>query len=209
MRDTMHNPSRRGFALVLLILLLANCAGRKSSGVIYHDENVDFSLFQTIAVLPFVNLSPASNAAERTRDVFMTMLQATGALYVLPPGEVERGIKRSSIGDSQEPTPEEVVKLARIVEADAVITGIVREYGEVRSGSATANVISLSLQLSFRFLETVRSEDDSESTIISPRLRWNIGRGSFLDVAYEKTTNKFPPRQSDTETWFADLRFAF
>jgi len=189
MRDTMHNPSRRGFALVLLILLLANCAGRKSSGVIYHDENVDFSLFQTIAVLPFVNLSPASNAAERTRDVFMTMLQATGALYVLPPGEVERGIKRASVGDSEEPTPEEVVKLARLVEADAVITGIVREYGELRSGSASANVISLSLQM--MEAETGRVVWSASSTQggVTAGDRLLGGGGRPLNVVTQKAVN--------------------
>jgi hypothetical protein len=33
------------------------------------------------------------------------------------------------------------------VKADAVITGVVREYGEVRSGTTAANVVSLSLQM--------------------------------------------------------------
>ena len=32
-------------------------------------------------------------------------------------------------------------------DADAVITGTLREYGEVRSGPASANVISLSVQM--------------------------------------------------------------
>jgi len=189
MRDAMHNSSRRGFVLVLLILLLANCAGRKSSGVTYHDQNVDFSLFQTVAVLPFVNLTPTSNAAERTRDVFMTMLQATGALYVLPPGEVERGIKRSSIGDSEEPTPEEVVKLARLVEADAVITGIVREYGEIRSGSASANVISVSLQM--MEAETGRIVWSASSTQggVTAGDRLLGGGGRPLNVVTQKAVN--------------------
>ena len=189
MRDAMHNPSRRGFVLVLLILLLANCAGRKDSGVTYHDQNVDFSLFQKVAVLPFVNLTPTSNAAERTRDVFMTMLQATGALYVLPPGEVERGIKRSSVGDSEEPTPEEVVKLARLVEADAVITGIVREYGELRSGSASANVISVSLQM--MEAETGRVVWSASSTQggVTAGDRLLGGGGRPLNVVTQKAVN--------------------
>jgi polysaccharide biosynthesis protein PelC len=40
-----------------------------------------------------------------------------------------------------------VTKLAKIVKVDAVISGVVREYGDVRSGTASADVISISLQL--------------------------------------------------------------
>jgi len=40
-----------------------------------------------------------------------------------------------------------VVKLGAFLKADAVITGVVREYGEVRSGTSVANVISMSIQL--------------------------------------------------------------
>lgn len=45
------------------------------------------------------------------------------------------------------PSPEDIVKLGGILKAQAVITGTVREYGEIRSGSAMANVISLSAQM--------------------------------------------------------------
>nr|MDA3833681.1 hypothetical protein [Spirochaetales bacterium] len=34
-----------------------------------------------------------------------------------------------------------------LLEVDAVITGVLREYGSVRSGSAEANLLSLSLQM--------------------------------------------------------------
>ncbi len=37
--------------------------------------------------------------------------------------------------------------MAGVIKADAVFTGTVREYGDVRSGSAASNVISLSMQL--------------------------------------------------------------
>jgi len=44
-------------------------------------------------------------------------------------------------------TADEIVKLAGVIKADAVITGVVREYGEIRSGSTSANVVSLSLKM--------------------------------------------------------------
>jgi TolB-like protein len=108
---------------------------------------MDFGAIQTVAVMPFVNLTRESTAADRVRDVFINRLLATGALYVLPVGEVARGVTRGEVTMPGVPSPEDIVKLGGILKAQAVITGTVREYGEIRSGSAMANVISLSAQM--------------------------------------------------------------
>jgi len=130
-----------------LWLLAAGCAGRRGVDVTYHDPNMDFSLIRTVAVLPFDNLTANNHADEAVRDVFMTMLQATGSLYVLPPGEVGRGVSRASLRAPTQPSAEEVVQLARILDADVVILGTVREYGELRSGASAAGVVSLSVKM--------------------------------------------------------------
>lgn len=137
---------RRLGAAVLLLLVSTGCA-TTSSKVVYRDPNMDFGAIQTVAVMPFNNLTRENVAGERVRDVFMTMLQATGGVYVIPPGEVARGITRLSLERPASPTPEEVTKFAKIVSTDAVFTGTVKEYGEVRSGTSTANVVSVSLQM--------------------------------------------------------------
>ena len=128
-------------------LLVGACAAHRGAQVTFHDSAMDFSLIQSVAVMPFENLTTERNAGERVRDVVMTMLQATGAMYVVPPGEVGRGISRTTLEDPESPTPEEVVALAKSVEADAIITGAVLEYGQARSGSASANVVSVSLRM--------------------------------------------------------------
>jgi len=119
----------------------------KSSKVVFRDPNMDFGSIQNVAVMPFTNLTRENVAGERARDVFMTMLQATGGVYVIPPGEVGRGISRLNLERPASPSPEEVVKFAKNVNADAVFTGTLSEYGEVRSGTSTANVVSLSIQM--------------------------------------------------------------
>lgn len=131
-------------AVFLLLLLSGGCAG---VGDKFHDPLMDFGSVKTLAILPFVNLSKEQAAAERVRDTFTTMLLADGGIYVVPPGETARGISRSGMVTPSQPSPEEVKKFATITQVDAVITGVVREYGEVRSGSSTANVLSLSLQM--------------------------------------------------------------
>jgi len=133
-------------AALLLILVFTGCA-TTTSKVVYRDPNMDFGAIQTVAVMPFNNLTRENIAGERVRDVFMTMLQATGGVYVIPPGEVARGITRLGLERPPSPTPEEVIKFAKNVNADAVFTGTVNEYGEVRSGTSAANVVSVSLQM--------------------------------------------------------------
>lgn len=131
---------------ILLLLAYTGCAGTASK-VVYRNANMDFGAIQNVAVMPFNNLTRENLAGERVRDVFMTMLQATGGVYVIPPGEVARGISRLSLDRPGLPAPEDVTKFAKIVGADVMVTGTVKEYGEVRSGTSVANVVSVSLQM--------------------------------------------------------------
>jgi len=135
-------------ALWMAVLVsLTSCAG--GGGIDkFRDANMDFGSVQTVAVLPFVNLTRDQQAAERVRDVFVTALLGSGDIYVIPTGEVARGIGLAGMANPAAPSTAEIKKLAPLIKADAIISGVVREYGEVRSGSAVANVISVSLQMS-------------------------------------------------------------
>ncbi len=132
------------FAPVAALLALAACA---SSGHKYTDRNMDFGALKTVAVMPFANLSRDTQAADRVRDVFSNALLATEAVYVLPAGEVNRAIGRIGIPNPTQPSVEEVVKLGTALKAEAIFTGVVKEYGEVRSGQASANSVSIALQM--------------------------------------------------------------
>jgi TolB-like protein len=114
---------------------------------VYFEPDMDFASLRAIAVLPFQNLTREEDAAERVRDAFSGMLIATEAVYVLPAGEVARAIARTGGLPPDGPSTEQIKKLSGILEVDAVITGVLREYGEVRSGSTAANVASLSIQM--------------------------------------------------------------
>lgn len=136
-----------GIATLALAAIAPACAGKRSAEVTYRDPQMDFGLVRKVAVLPFQNLTTTNTAAERVRDVFMTMMQATGACYVVPPGEVARGIDRTSMAHPATPTTDDIVNLGKAIGVDAVITGVLREYGEVRTGSSSAGVVSVSLQM--------------------------------------------------------------
>ncbi len=108
---------------------------------------MDFGAIQSVGVMPFQNLSRENLAADRVRDVFINRLLSTGALYVQPVGEVARAVNRLEIQTPATPSPEEVVKLGAALKTQVIVTGVVREYGEVRSGSSAANLISVSVQM--------------------------------------------------------------
>lgn len=131
--------------LYLILLHLAGCAS--IDNMPYHDSNMDFTSIRTVAVMPFENLTNDKSASERVRDVFANMLLSTGEIYVLPPGEVARGASRAGISNPSVPSTDEIIKLANILKVDAVITGVLREYGETRSGTTSSNIISLSLKM--------------------------------------------------------------
>lgn len=135
----MHRTFAR---LSLAALLLAGCV----SGHRYHDAKMDFASLKTVGVMPFNNLSRDALAAERVRDVFGNLLLATGSVYVLPQGEVARGMQRAGLAPNVvSPTKDEVIALGKALSIDAVLVGTLKEYGEVRSGSSAANVVSMSL----------------------------------------------------------------
>jgi polysaccharide biosynthesis protein PelC len=129
----------------LLLLSTAACASK--AGTVYFDPAMDFGVVKIVAVMPFANLARDPVVSERVRDVVINKLLSTGTVYVLPIGEVARGITRLEIPNPATPSPEDIAKLGGIIKAQAIITGTVREYGEVRSGTTSANVISLSLQM--------------------------------------------------------------
>ncbi|MDA8242339.1 MAG: DUF799 family lipoprotein [Nitrospiraceae bacterium] len=128
-----------------VLFSLSACGGKAST--YWHDPEMDFGSVKTVAVMPFVNATRDQFAAERVRAAFINRLLATGGVYVMPKGEVARGISRAGITDPTAPSPEEIQKFAGIVKVDAVITGTVSEYGEVRSGTSAANVVSVSMQM--------------------------------------------------------------
>jgi hypothetical protein len=132
--------------LALLLLIVSGC-GPRAIPTTFKDPEMDFSALRTVAVMPLENLSNNVKAAERVRDAFANSLLSTGAVYVISSGEVARGIARAGIQDPATPSAEEIAKFAGIIKVDAIFTGVVSEYGTVRSGSASANVISLSLRM--------------------------------------------------------------
>jgi hypothetical protein len=171
--------------ITLTLILLAGCATED----VFLDPNMDFGSLQTIAVLPFENLSTDDFAAARVRDAFANMLLATGAVYVLPPGEVARGLGTLGRFPREGPSSDQIKRLAAVLEVDAVITGVVSEYGPVRSGSASANVVSVSLRMIERSSGVVVWSASSTKGGVSVLDRLFGGGGAPMNTVTEKAVN--------------------
>ena len=130
---------------ILLICFLISLAGCGANTGVYHDKNMDFGSIHTLAILPIRSLQ--GSGSEMLRDDLMNSLLATGAFYVIPSGEVAHGIAVSNMQDPTIPTTLQVQAFCKAEKADAVITGTISEYGQVRNGTSDANVIAVSLQM--------------------------------------------------------------
>lgn len=176
-------------AKIILFVVLFSFIGCASTQDRYHDSIMDFGAIQAVAVMPFANLTRDTLSAERVRDVFINSLLATGGIYVIPVGEVARGVSRAGIASPSVPSSEDIIKFAGIVKVDAVITGVLREYGEVRSGTAASNLISLSLQMSEAQTGRVIWSASSTKGGISARDRLLGGGGEPMNKITEKAVN--------------------
>jgi hypothetical protein len=175
--------------IILSLLFLVTACGGKNSYNVYIDPNMDFGVIKVVAVMPFVNLARDPVVADRVRDVLVNKLLATGSVYVLPVGEVARGTARAEIPNPSTPSQEEIIKLGGIIKAQAVIMGAVREYGEVRSGTSSGNIISLSLQMVETQTGKIVWTASSTQGGISVWARLFGGGGKPMNVVTEKAVD--------------------
>jgi polysaccharide biosynthesis protein PelC len=186
----MLRPARKsGWVLIIAMIVLSGCASKQRITDVYHDQNMDFGAIQTVAVMPFANLTRDNVAAERVRDVFINRLLATGAVYVLPVGEVARGVGKAEIQNPAAPSPEEMIKLSSLVKAQAVMIGSVREYGEVRAGTTSANIVSVSVQMVEAQTGRVVFSASSSQGGITTADRLLGGGGQPMEKVTEKAVN--------------------
>jgi TolB-like protein len=183
-RKRIVNPCKK-IVMTFSLIFLVGCATEDA----FLDPNMDFGSLQTVAVLPFENLTSDDFAAARVRGAFANMLLATGAVYVLPPGEVARGLGTIGRLPREGPSSDQIKQLAAALKVDAVITGVVSEYGPVRSGSASANVVSVSLKMIEKSSGMVVWSASSTKGGVSVWDRLLGGGGEPMNTVTEKAVN--------------------
>jgi hypothetical protein len=135
--------------LVLAIMTLLIIAGCRSSGVsTYHiSQDIDFSFYKKVAVLPLDNLTAERFAADIVRQVVISELLASGLLDVVVPGEVSSVSRDLGIKSTVSLDTSQIMAVGKALKVEAVIMGSVEEYGLVRMGNASAPQVSITLMM--------------------------------------------------------------
>ncbi len=127
------------------LALLAGCAAPTTH---FLHPDVDLGFVKRCAVVPFRNLSADRFAAARLQPVFLAELLQSEALQVVDPGATQAACNRLGLGPDTAPTPEQIVALGEALDAQAIFTGTVEEYGQRRSGGGQVNVLTATFSMS-------------------------------------------------------------
>ena len=136
------------YFLIFIIPLIFVISGCRGSAPVYHiSEDIDFSFYKRVAVMPFDNLTNEKFAGEIVRQVVISELLASGLVDVVLPGDVQRILDELDIKSTSSITTEQVTDIGKTLGVEAVIMGSVEEYGEVKMGNITVPQVTISLMM--------------------------------------------------------------
>jgi len=146
-----HSHSVSAAARIASILLVAGVAGGCAHrATTFVNPQADFSLIRRVAVLPLENLTQDQTAAEKIRQILIIEMLSSGSVEVVDVGEVSRGLVAAKISNATSPGTEEIQRLGRELQVQALVAGSVQEFTQLRSAGANSTAVSLV----FRMIET-------------------------------------------------------
>ena len=131
--------------LLVACLVAAGC--RSSRPTQYLHPNADLGAIKKVAVLPFENVSGASNAADKVHKLFLVELLSLGVFEVVEPGQVSRAVRQENAASPDQLTPDDLKRIAKAVSADGLFLGQVVDYQESRGAALAAPEITLQFRL--------------------------------------------------------------
>lgn len=132
--------------LVMMALIIPGC--RSAGAPTYHmSENIDFSFYKRVAVMPLDNFTNDKFAGDIVRQVVISELLASGLMEVVVPGEVLNAFKDLGIKSAASLTTEQIKSLGEFLSVEAIIMGSVEEYGEAKMGNVSAPQVTMSLMM--------------------------------------------------------------
>ena len=162
-------------------LLVLGCPRRLTTFV--HPQ-ADFSLIRRVAVLPLENLTQEPTAAEKVRQILIIELLSSGSVEVVDVGEVARALRAANVATPASPGTEEIKRLGKELNVEALLAGSVQEFSQGRAGGAPAT----SVALVFRMVETdagqvIWSASVSQSGVGAMARLFGVGGDSATDRA--------------------------
>lgn len=142
----MHLSKKYSLAFMISVLFLFS--GCRSNVPVYHiSEDIDFSFYKRVAVMPLDNLTNDKFAGDIVRQVVVSELLASGLVDVVFPGEVMSAINQMGIKNISSLTADQIKALGSALKAEALIVGSVEEFGNVKMGNVSAPQVTISLMM--------------------------------------------------------------
>lgn len=154
--------------LFILLTALAGCFGKGHGPQSYVRSDFDFSFVKKVVVLPFDNLTKEKFAGEHMRRIVINELLASGLTDVAVSGDIGAG-KATGAESTTALMPDQIAKIGKMFNAEAVLTGSVQRYEEPKGGSFAAPEVACSL---------IMHDTDSGSIIWS--VNASVGGAGFL-----------------------------
>ncbi len=131
----------------VIVSLAAGCKSGGPSAKIFVKDGAANGERLRIAVLPFDNVSRNQDAGRVVTNTVITYLLSTGQFDVVEPGVVYSTLTEERIRLTEGITVADLGLMEPRLHADAIIMGLVEEYGDVRIGSDSYPAISFSARL--------------------------------------------------------------
>jgi TolB-like protein len=147
-KERCHMISSRKYILAFMFLILLVFPGCRGSAPVYYiNQDIDFSFYKRVAVMPFENLTSEKFAGDIVRQVVISELLASGLVEVVIPGEVMRAVNELDIKNISSLDTEQIKALSRVLNVEAIIMGTVEEYGEAKMGNVSAPRVTITLMM--------------------------------------------------------------
>lgn len=139
----------RSFRLTIIGLILFFVMGCARSVPLeyYMNEDIDFSYFKKVAVMPLDNLSNDKSAGEIVRQIVMSEMLVSGLVDVVIPGEVMSAVNELGIQNLTSLNARQINALGKILNVESIIMGTVEKYGETRSGNISSPEVTITLMM--------------------------------------------------------------
>jgi TolB-like protein len=134
-----------GLLLVFIIFNLGGC-GSGSLNKAFMREGATISHIRTVAVLPFENLGGTAGAAQRTREITMTQILASGLFDVVDKGRVDSMLRDEAIDPSAPINEASLRRLGQRLGAQGFILASVEQGTESR-GSTSFPKVAMTMRL--------------------------------------------------------------
>jgi len=145
-RNGLRDRGRPLFFCIIafLIFVVGGCAANTS--LQYVRQDVDYSNFKRIAVLPFESLTTDEYAGEKIRKTVITELLSRG-VDVVEPGEVTRVLIEQKIKSLGSVRTTDLQNMAKTLGVGALMMGSVEAYGISKGISVSYPEVSINLRL--------------------------------------------------------------